>query len=196
KLFFKCEQFLTLLFNNNYILINYDIICSSIIIKYGDFMKKQNAFIGFILIAIGIYFILQNSNIPALEPYKDWPTLLVLIGLGFVLYGYFKRDYNSLFPATIVLGIGVHFFGLTHLDFWVDHWAVYILIIGAGFIIRALRTKKGFGIGFILILLAILLIFSSQFKILHPLYANLNTLKNFWPILLIIIGLYLIKRKK
>ena len=159
-------------------------------------MKKQNGFIGFMLVPIGVYAMLQNSNIPTLEPYQDWTTLLVLIGFSFVLYGYFKRDYHSLLPATIVLGIGVHFFGLTHFDFWMDHWAIYILIIGAGLIIRALRTKKGFGIGILLILLAILLIFSSQFKILLPLYANLNALKNVWPILLIMFGLYLIIRKK
>lgn len=159
-------------------------------------MRKQNAFIGFILIAVGIYFTIHTLNIPMLRPYYSWTMMLILIGICLVLYSYFKKDYDNLLISIIILGLGIHFFGLENFDFWIDHWAIYLLIIGSALIIRSLRIKKGLFSGLVIIIVSLLFIFPIQLTFLNSLDPYLNPMRTFWPVLLIVVGLYLIIRKK
>lgn len=74
---------------------------------------------------------------------------------------------------------------------------MYTLIIGIAFIVRATKTKKGYILGILFIGVSIFMIFSSKV----PAYFNwVNDVTpfvtNYWPILLIIIGIYLLKKKK
>lgn len=159
-------------------------------------MRKQNAFIGFLLIAIGIYFSIYSLDISILRPYYGWALMFILIGFCLVLYAYLYKDYDNLLILIIFLGLSIHFFGLENFDFWIDHWAVYLLIIGSALIIRSLRTKKGLVNGLLLIIISLIFIFPIQFTLFHTFNYYLSPIKSFWPILLIFVGVLLILKKK
>ncbi|WP_407272639.1 LiaI-LiaF-like domain-containing protein [Radiobacillus sp. PE A8.2] len=160
-------------------------------------MKKQNAFIGYLLVGIGIYFLLRQLQFPILTNFYSWPTLLIIIGLAFLLHSYIANDYKNLFPGVIVLGLGIHFHGLNHYGFWVDHWGVYPFIIAIAFLLRFQKTKNGLVPGLILLVISLFAIFStnkpSWFRWVDQV---IGVLENFWPVVLIVLGAYLLFRKK
>ncbi|RDW21649.1 hypothetical protein CWR45_01895 [Oceanobacillus chungangensis] len=160
-------------------------------------MKKQNALLAYILIGIGIFFLLRQLKIPILTDFYSWQTFLIVIGLALLIHGYSAKHYQNLFSGTIVLGVGIHLHGLAHYSFWIDHWAVYVLIVGIAFIIQYSKTKNGLFPGVLLILLSLLLIFSNRLAInLTWLNDIIHFIERFWPIILIIIGFYLLQKKK
>ncbi|TFJ93971.1 hypothetical protein E4U82_03930 [Lentibacillus salicampi] len=160
-------------------------------------MKRQHSFAAYILIGIGVYFLLRELKIPIITDFYSWPTLLIIIGIALLIHSYTARDYQHLLSGTIVLGLGIHFHGLNHYTFWIDHWAVYPLMVGIAFIIRGLRTKSGIFTGIIISAISIFLIFSVQLPAAFGwVYDVTSLLERFWPIILIIIGIYWLKRKK
>ncbi|GGB28069.1 hypothetical protein F3157_00860 [Virgibacillus dakarensis] len=160
-------------------------------------MKKQNSFAGYLLIGIGGYFLLRELKVPIITDFYSWTTLLIIIGLALLIHSYSSKDYQNLFVGTIILGLGIHFHGMNHYAFWIDHWAVYPLIVGIAFIVRSLKTKKGLLPGVILIGGSLLLIFSIQLPAwFNWIYIIVDYLESYWPIAIIIIGIFLLKRKK
>lgn len=66
----------------------------------------------FLLIGIGLFFLLRELRLPILTDFYSWPTLLILIGTAFLIYAFSSRDFKNLFPGVILLGLGIHFHGL------------------------------------------------------------------------------------
>src|SRR5699024_8385066 len=160
-------------------------------------MKSPNTFIAYILIGIGTYFLLKEMNIPVLANFYSWPTLLMIIGLILLIHSYKARDYQHLLTGTILFGFGLHFHGLEHYAFWIDHWAIYPFIVGVGFLIRWLKTKEGLWVGILLAGISLMLIFSVQLPSwFHWIYDITALVKNLWPVILIGLGVYLLKKKK
>ncbi|RKQ37927.1 LiaI-LiaF-like domain-containing protein [Oceanobacillus halophilus] len=160
-------------------------------------MKKQNSLIAYILIGIGLFFLLRQLKIPIITDFYSWQTILIIVGIILLFHSYSTKSYQNILSGTIVLGLGIHFHGLAHYRFWIDHWAVYILIVGIAFILRATKTKRGFIIGLLLTTLSILLIFSTKVPVYFQwIYDVVHLIEQFWPIILIIIGIYMIKKKK
>lgn len=160
-------------------------------------MKKKHTFSGFLLIGIGLYFLLRQLELPIITDFYSWPTLLIIIGLAFLIHSYTSKDYQNLFSGTIILGLGIHFHGVNHYSFWIDNWGVYLLIVGIAFIVRFLKTKKGLVPGIILIGLSLIVIFAVNLPpYLNWIYPILELLERFWPIVLIGLGIYYLKRKK
>lgn len=160
-------------------------------------MKKKNAFSAYLLIGIGVYFLLRQLKIPILTDFYSWQTLLIIVGLALLIHSYTSKNYQNLFTGTIVLGLGIHFHGVAHYSFWIDHWAVYLLIVGIAFIVRYVNTKSGLFPGVLLIAFAIIMIFSIQLPIWFDwIYIVINFIEKFWPILLIVLGVYLLTKKK
>lgn len=160
-------------------------------------MKRQNSFAAYILIGIGVYFLLRELRIPIITDFYSWPTFLIIIGLALLIHSYTKKDYQHLLSGTIVLGLGIHFHGIKYYQFWIDHWAVYPMIVGIAFIVRALRTKNGFLTGLILTGLSIFFMFSVRLPpAFNWIYDVTAFLEKLWPVILIGIGIYWLKRKK
>jgi len=158
--------------------------------------KKDRSLIAFILIGIGLYFLLQKFNVPFTDTLLSWPVLLSVIGLALIINSLRTKDYDSLLISFIILGIGIHFYGRQNYNFWVDHWAVYLLIVGMAMIFRAYWTKKGLGSGIILSLLAAVFILPLQMPNFLSWMNDLSSLIfSFWPVILIVIGLYLLFKK-
>ncbi|ASN05086.1 LiaI-LiaF-like domain-containing protein [Virgibacillus necropolis] len=160
-------------------------------------MKKQHAFAGYLLIGFGLYFLLSKLSLPIITDFYSWPTLFIIIGLAFLIHSYKTKDYQNLFSGTIILGLGIHFHGVNHYSFWIDHWGVYLLIVGIAFMVRFLKTKEGLFSGLILIGLSLIVIFSVNLPpYLNWVYQFLELIEQFWPVVLIGIGIYFLKRKK
>lgn len=160
-------------------------------------LNKKNSFTAYILIGIGLYFLIRQLDLPLFGAFVSWPTLLIIIGGSLLLHSYSARDYQHLFSGTVLLGLGIHFHGLIYYDFWIDHWAIYLLIVGIAFIIRFLRTKNGLLPGALLISIALLILFSVHVPPWLGWVDHITLfIEKFWPIVLIILGIFLLKKKK
>lgn len=161
-----------------------------------DRMAKQNSFIGILLICLGGYLLLQQVNIALLEPFHTWPSILMIVGGSLVVHCYLEKNFHNLMIATLILGLGIHFHGLMHYDFWINHWAMYPLIVGASLVIRSLRTKKGFLLGALFIGFSVLMIFSVQMpEWFNVFYSGFDYIEAFWPLLLVLAGIYCLRKK-
>ncbi|MGM8366339.1 LiaI-LiaF-like domain-containing protein [Virgibacillus sp. W0181] len=158
-------------------------------------MKKQNVFTAYVLIGTGVYFLIEQLQLSVFQNFYSWPTFLIIIGIAFLLHSYSTREYANLFTGTLLLGLGIHFHGLQNYSFWLDHWAVYPMIVGIAFLVRYLRTKRGLWTALILISISVFMIFSENIpEWLQWIYYIIDFIKTFWPIVLIVFGLYLLKR--
>lgn len=165
--------------------------------KVGGKMKKQHIFIAYVLIGLGVYFLAEQLQLSLFEKFYSWPTFLMIFGIAFLIYSYTTKDYYHLFTGTLLLGLGIHFHGMMYYTFWYDHWAMYPLIVGISFFIRYLRTKNGLIISIIFIGFSLFIIFSnnvpSWLKWVN--YVS-DFVQTFWPVVLIICGIYILKRKR
>lgn len=160
-------------------------------------MKKQNTFAGILMIGIGIYFLLKEFNIPILTDFYSWTTILMIIGVALLLNGYIANEKDSIFPGVLLLGLGIHFHGLSYYNFWIDHWGMYLLIISLSLLLSYQKTKRGLWIGILLLIISLFSIFSSKKPgWFHWLDLIFYFIENFWPVALIIIGIYLLYFKK
>src|SRR5699024_1806437 len=170
-------------YNNTYIFF-------AVFLRGGFMLSRQNSFLGYLLIGVGAFFLLRQLKIPILTDFYSWPTLLIIIGLVLMIYSYRSKEYHHLFSGTFILGLGIHFHGL-------NHYAVYSLLIGIAFVVRALKIIKGMILGLFFILGSLIIIFSIQLpEWFDWVYQITNYLESYWPIVLIIIGIYLLMKKK
>lgn len=160
-------------------------------------MKRKNRLLGFILIGIGGYFLIQQIHTPFIDHYVTWPTLFIIIGVILIIHSYINRDYDKLFPGTVSIGLGIHFYTLTIYPNWIDHWGMYALIVGIAFLVRYQKVKVGLYPGIILILLGLFMIL----PIINPVLFNsihqlLQSFEDYWPVFLIAFGFYLLLKKR
>jgi len=99
-------------------------------------MKKGNAFIGSILIVIGILMLADNlGNWDLLRMDRMWPLFILIPGLIFEL-SYFsgKRNPGILVPGGILTTLGLLFFfeTFTGWHFAAYTWPVYPLAVAIG----------------------------------------------------------------
>lgn len=160
-------------------------------------MKGQRIFPGIILIGFGLYFYLQQSSYSFASTFLLWPTLLLIIGAAFLAQGYWARDYESIFPGVILVGFGIHFHVVNKLTIWPNNIGILILIIALAFLLRYQKTGNGMFQGALFLVISILLLFyetvMAWFGILGE---GVMLITNFWPILLVIIGLGLLVWKR
>ncbi|MBM7554600.1 LiaI-LiaF-like domain-containing protein [Thalassobacillus pellis] len=160
-------------------------------------MKKQNTFVGFFLIGIGAYFLLQQFHIPLFTDFYSWPTILMIIGLSLLLHSYISNDYQSIFTGALLLGLGLHFHGIRTYSFWIDHWGIYLLIVGIALLLQYNKTKKGLLPGLLLVGLAIFAIVTTGIPSwFYWLNQAFNIIERFWPVVLIVIGIYMLMKRK
>lgn len=159
-------------------------------------MKKRNLFIAYLLIGMGIYFLIKQLELSFFDPLIGWPTMLAIVGISFLLHSYTAKEQDNIFVGVLLLGLAIHIHGLQNYIFWYDHWSIYTLIVGIAFLVLFFKTKKGLIPTLILISLSIIMIFSitlpPSFK---PIYVVIDFIETFWPVLLIAIGVYFIWKK-
>jgi hypothetical protein len=164
----------------------------------GVFMKNQRIFPGIILIGFGAYFFMQQSGITLFQQFYTWPTLLLIVGLGFLGQGYLAKDYEAILPGVILAGFGLHFHLVHRVTFWPDHIGTFIFIIALGFLLRYQKTGTGLFQAVLFLILSVLLLFYDKIAAYFGLLQNgVSIAWKFWPAVLIIIGgsLLFIKKK-
>lgn len=158
---------------------------------------KRNSLVAYLLIGIGLFFLLRELKIPILTDFYSWPTFLILIGAAFLIHSFSSKEFKHLFPGVLLLGLGIHFHGINHYSFWIDHWGMITLIVAIAFLARALKTKKGYLPGFILLIISIIALFVDNqpgwFGWFHQVA---GWMERFWPIILILFGVYILMKRK
>lgn len=160
-------------------------------------MGNKNTFLSILLIGLGFYFLLRQFSIPILSNFYSWPTILMIVGIAFLVNAYAGGVKQNVFPGAALLGLGIHLHGIHHYSFWIDHWGVYLFILGIAFLLKYQQTKRGLWIGLFLVILSIFSIFSSVkpgwFFWLDQFFTYIE---KFWPVVLIMIGFYLMFNRK
>lgn len=152
-------------------------------------MKNQRVFIGTLLIGIGLFFFIDQFDLPFMNRLLHWPMILVVTGLAFLIHGTTGKEVQSFFPGTLLLGLGIHFTAVHLFPVWPHSWGMYTLIIGIALFVQFIKAKKGsLFTAIILIILSIAELFYSSFQ--EWLSTMLVSVTGLWPLALIIIGLY------
>ncbi|WP_071460287.1 LiaI-LiaF-like domain-containing protein [Bacillus massilinigeriensis] len=151
-------------------------------------MKKQQIFPAAIFVGFGLYLLLQQKDVPFFSSFQSWPSLLAIVGIGFLLQGYKGKDSDAILPGTIFLGLGIHFGLSVRMDVWPDHAGAFLLIIALGFLLRYQKTGTGMPNGLLFLLISALLLFKDKIPAIIPGSNAASVIGELWPIIFIAIG--------
>lgn len=149
---------------------------------------------GLILILLGAWF-LAMQLVPGLHMWFSWPWIIIGIGVLMLLIGLLAGVPDMAVPACIIGGIG----GLlcwqnatNNWESWAYAWALIPGFVGVGIVLSGLfggRVGPSLREGGNLILISLIL-----FIIFGAFLGGPNLLGNYWPVLLILLGLWLLVR--
>lgn len=161
-------------------------------------MRKQSSIVGgLILILVGTLFLLLQAfpglaELIALE--RQWPLLIVAVGAFFALAALLAAP-PLMIPGAIIGGIGalLYYQNLTgNWASWAFAWTLIPGFVGLGMILMGLlRGRGGVREGARLLLFSLVLFF-----IFGAFFNGLGGLGQFWPLLLIAVGLLLMWRNR
>jgi hypothetical protein len=160
-------------------------------------MKKQGIFSGIILIGFGLYFLSEQLHFPFLRSLQNWPTLLMIVGLALLGQAYYAKEYQQIFSGTILFGFGLHFHFLQYIKVWPNNIGMFLLIIAIGMLLHAQKAKSGFVYGLFFLLLSSAMLFYNRInQWFNFVESGISVLWKFWPVGLIVVGIYLLFIKK
>ncbi|MFD1705594.1 LiaI-LiaF-like domain-containing protein [Siminovitchia sediminis] len=162
-------------------------------------MVKKGMFSGIILLGFGLYFLLQQYPVSFIQNFISWPTLIMIIGIGFLVQGYAAKDHEAILPGAIITGVGIHFHVMDRFNIWQDHAGVFLLLVAIGLLLTYVKTGIGLVMGLLFLAAATLLLFFDRLEGWALQQGHDITLfSNFWPLVFIAAGLYFIltQRKK
>lgn len=151
--------------------------------------KRSGMAVGAVLIIVGAWLLIVQF-IPALRGWFSWPTIIIAVGLLLFLLGVFLGEYEMAIPGCIVGGIGgILFWQNTtgNWESWSYIWALIPGFAGTGTLIAGLLRRDGGqvrgGLWTMLVSAALFLVFGS-------LFGAIGVLGQYWPVLLIVLGLF------
>jgi len=149
---------------------------------------KNKLLLGLILILVGVFFLLKT------QISDNFSLFLLLSGVFFLILYLITKVYGLLIPGGILTGLG---FGLIYQG---KNSALFFIFLGIGFIlIYILGLIRGKSPIWPIIPGGILLGIGIYEELLNRGLIPYNFVKKitpYWPVILIIIGLYLIFKKK
>lgn len=155
-------------------------------------------FFGVLLVGFGIFFLLNELHMSIAAKVYTWPVLLILIGAALLTESALSQDHSNLLASYILITLGIHFYVSEQIPFWPTNISMVVFMVAISFLLSARKAKSGFFQGGTLLIIAILMMFSDRIKLFLPKVEDgVNYLTTFWPILLLLVGLYLLffKRK-
>ncbi len=153
----------------------------------GEFsMKASDIIIGLALIILGFLFLSENFGYLDFDFQEVWPVIFLVAGGGFWA-GYFqnRRNYGLLMPGTILIVYGLMFWYCAS-EGWYNMqyiWPGFLIGPGLGFIMLYIFGEREKGL---LIPAGILIGLGVIFLL------SFSNLADYWPIILIGAGIYLI----
>lgn len=159
-------------------------------------MKKRSSVVGgAILILVGLFFLglqMFPSLFRLLDLGQQWPLIVIAVGV-FFLFGAFAGTPPLAIPGSIVTGVGaiLYYQNLTgHWESWAYIWALIPGFVGVGLLLSAMLGGQREGIMSgrrLIIISAILFLVFTGF---------LGGVGQFWPVALIIFGLWLVIKSR
>lgn len=161
--------------------------------------NRGNLVIGVVLILIGALF-LAVQFVPGLSDWINiqwsWPLLMVAVGVSLLLFGLLVGAPGMAVPAVIVAGIGgILYYQNLSGDWtsWAYLWTLIPGFVGLGVVLAGalgggFRRSLSEGGGLIVISLILFFIFAS-------IMGGWNLLGDYWPVLLILLGVWLLIRQ-
>ncbi|MEK3890560.1 LiaI-LiaF-like domain-containing protein [Bacillus sp. FSL K6-3431] len=154
-------------------------------------MKKQALFAGIILFGFGTYFLLQQYHFTLISGLYTWPTLLIIIGIGFLVQAYAGKSYDAIIPGIVLTGIGLHFHITNKLAVWPDHTGIFLLVIALGLLLKYIKTGTSLIQGILFLLAAIFILFFDRlinWAVTNG--YNITVISKIWPFFFIAAGAY------
>lgn len=163
-----------------------------------DQKKRGSLIVGLILILLGGWFLL-GQLVPDLQRWIDlqlsWPLIVIGVGVLFLIAGLLAGVPDLAVPAAIIGGIG----GLLYWQYETGNWAswayTWTLIpgfVGVGIVLAGLlanRPRKALREGLNVIIVSLVL-----FAIFGSFLGGQNIFGPYWPVLLILLGIWLLIR--
>ena len=164
-----------------------------------DRQMRRNLVVGVVLVLLGVWF-LAVQFVPGLGSWINiewsWPLLIMAVGAFLLLFGLLVGAPGMAVPAVIVAGIGGILYYQNATGDWTSWSYLWTLIpgfVGVGVILAGLlggdfRGSLTEGGGLIIISLILFFIFAS-------IMGGWNLLGDYWPVLLILLGVWLLIRQ-
>jgi hypothetical protein len=149
---------------------------------------------GLILVLLGVWF-LAVQLVPGLRAWFSWPWIIIGIGVLMLLIGLLAGVPDMAVPACIVGGIGGILCWQNTTDNWESWgyaWALIPGFVGVGIVLSGLfggKARQSLRDGGNLILISLIL-----FIVFGALLGGPNLLGDYWPVLLILLGLWILIR--
>jgi hypothetical protein len=149
---------------------------------------------GLILILLGAWF-LAVQFVPGLQAWFSWPWIIIGVGVVMLLIGLLSGVPDLAVPACIIGGIGGLLYwqdATGNWDSWSYAWSLIPGFVGVGVILSGLfggKALKSLREGGNLILISLIL-----FVIFAAFLGGPNLLGDYWPALLILLGLWVLIR--
>lgn len=154
---------------------------------------------GLILIIVGALFLLLQA-FPELaaqfNPSVQWPLVLIAVGLLFFV-GAVLGEASLAVPGAIIGGLGVLLYYQNLSGNWASWsyaWALIPGFVGLGLVLMGLldrQKRSSIRSGLFLIFLSLIL-----FAIFGGLLGGFSGLRQFWPLLLILAGIWVLWRNR
>lgn len=156
---------------------------------------RRPYFLGIILIILG--FILLLDKVDVFE--YSWPMILILVGGAFLGSDYLNKQSRSTFVGLLLMLLGLAFLGIEYDWFgWRlhDEWPVLLLAVGLAFLFTSLirKEKRGMQVPGTVITLLGLFFLAVEARWIDSRFVD--DVYDWWPLLLLGVGVWLIVDKK
>ncbi|MCM3002677.1 LiaF transmembrane domain-containing protein [Priestia koreensis] len=160
-------------------------------------MKKQSVFFGTLLVGFGLIFFAKEFHLAIGNALNSWPSLLIIIGIALLAQSQKTNDNTYTLTGSVLIILGAHFHAVHYLPFWPDQNAMVLLMIGIGFVASYRQIKIALFQGTVLIVVALIQMFWEKILTWSEVFkTQFTSFGKFWPLLLLVIGLYLLFFKK
>jgi len=156
--------------------------------------RRSSLGFGVVLILLGAWFLVVQF-IPALRIQFSWPWIIIGVGGIMLLIGALTGVPDMAVPACIIGGIGglLYWQNYTgHWESWAYAWSLIPGFVGVGIIVAGLlggKLRKSLREGLNLIVISLVL-----FLVFGAFLGGLTPLGDYWPVLLILLGLWTLIR--
>lgn len=161
--------------------------------------RRRTSLVGGIILVLLGAWLLAVQLVPGLDKLINieftWPWIIIGVGVLLFVFGLVAGEPGMAVPACIVAGIGgILYYQYTTGDWasWSYAWTLIPGFVGVGSILAGLlgdnrgRSIRD-GLNLLVISAVLFLIFGSFL-------GGLNLLGNYWPVLLILLGVWLLLR--
>lgn len=159
------------------------------------YRQRSSLAAGLILILVGAWFLVATW-VPGLEDWFSWPWIIIGVGVLMLVIGLLTGAPGMAVPAFIVGGVGAILYwqdATGRWESWAYAWTLIPGFVGVGTVLSALLGGEGreslrSGGSLILISLTLFLVFGSFF-------GALGLVGQWWPLLVIALGVLILVRQ-